>query len=45
MQLKEFDWNKGNINKNLVKHKVDFRETEEIFFNRPVKFYLDKLHS
>ncbi|MFH0942953.1 MAG: BrnT family toxin [Candidatus Beckwithbacteria bacterium] len=45
MRLKEFDWNKGNINKNLVKHKVDFREAEEIFFNKPVKFYLDKLHS
>lgn len=45
MKLKEFDWNKGNIDKNLVKHKVDFREAEEIFFNKPVKFYPDTKHS
>ncbi len=45
MKLTEFVWDKGNIDKNLVKHKVDFREAEEIFFNKPVKFYLDKLHS
>lgn len=45
MKLTEFDWDKANIDKNLVKHKVDFREAEEIFFNKPVKFYLDKLHS
>lgn len=45
MKLKEFDWNKGNIDKNLVKHKVDFREAEEIFFNKPVKFYPDERHS
>jgi len=45
MKLKAFDWNKGNIDKNLVKHKVDFRECEEIFFNKPIKFYFDKQHS
>jgi len=45
MKLTEFDWNKGNIDKNLVKHKVDFREAEEIFFNKPVKFYPDTKHS
>jgi len=45
MKLKEFVWDKGNIDKNLVKHKVDFREAEEIFFNKPVKFYPDKRHS
>ena len=45
MKVKEFDWDKGNVDKNLVKHKVDFREAEEIFFNKPVKYYIDKLHS
>lgn len=45
MKLTEFDWDKANIDKNLVKHKVDFREAEEIFFNKPRRLYLDKLHS
>lgn len=45
MKLTEFDWDKGNLDKNLVKHKVDFREAEEIFFNQPVKFYPDEKHS
>lgn len=45
MKLKEFDWDKGNIDKNLVKHKVEFRECEEVFFNKPIKFYFDKQHS
>jgi len=45
MKLKAFDWDKGNVDKNLVRHKVDFREAEEVFFNKPVKYYLDKLHS
>lgn len=34
-ELKSFDWNKWNIEKNLVKHKVYFQECEEVFFNRP----------
>ncbi len=45
MKLKAFDWDKGNLDKNLVKHKVDFREAEEIFFNKPVKYYPDTKHS
>lgn len=40
----EFDWNKGNKEKNWEKHQVDFRECEEIFFNKPVKFFPDPKH-
>jgi len=45
MRVKKFDWDKGNVDKNLVKHKVDFREAEEIFFNKKIKFYHDWKHS
>ena len=31
-----FEWNKGNIDKNVKKHNVLNAETEEIFFNKPV---------
>ncbi len=31
-----FEWDKGNINKNFVKHKVTNRESEEIFDNEPL---------
>lgn len=41
----KFDWNKGNIDKNLEKHKVNFRECEEIFFNKPLKTFYDIKHS
>ena len=34
-QVKEFDWDKGNVNKNLEKHKITVKESEEIFFNEP----------
>lgn len=39
-----FDWDKGNIDKNWVKHKVYFRETEEVFFNKPLKIFPDIKH-
>lgn len=41
----EFDWNKGNVNKNWKKHQVDFRECEQIFFNKPLKTLYDTKHS
>ena len=31
-----FDWDKGNIDKNWLKHKVSPTESEQIFFNRPL---------
>lgn len=40
-----FDWDKGNKQKNWEKHQVDFRECEEVFFNRPLIVGEDKTHS
>ena len=40
-----FDWDKGNKQKNWDKHQVDFRECEEVFFNRPLIVGEDKTHS
>lgn len=40
-----FDWDKGNIDKNWDRHKVYYRETEEIFFNKPLLVFSDKEHS
>ena len=34
-QIEEFDWNKWNIDKNLIKHKVSAQECEEVFLNKP----------
>ena len=41
----EFDWNKHNQFKNWEKHKVDYRECEQVFFNKPINFLYDKKHS
>lgn len=40
-----FEWDKGNIDKNLKKHDVSNQETEEVFFNKPIVFLEDKKHS
>ena len=40
-----FDWDKGNKQKNWDKHQVDYRECEEVFFNRPLLIGLDNTHS
>jgi len=40
-----FDWDKGNISKNWEKHRVYFREVEEVFQNKPLKIFPDKQHS
>jgi uncharacterized DUF497 family protein len=40
-----FDWDKGNIEKNWKKHKVHFKEAEEVFLNRLLKIFPDKKHS
>jgi uncharacterized DUF497 family protein len=45
LKLLGFEWDKGNKYKNWEKHKVDFREGEEIFFNRPFKTFYDAKHS
>jgi len=40
-----FQWDQANKDKSLKKHKVGFRESEEIFFNSPLKTLFDKSHS
>ena len=40
-----FDWDRGNKQKNWDKHQVDFRECEEVFFNRPLITGKDRTHS
>ena len=40
-----FDWNQGNIDKNWGKHGVRYKETEEVFFNKPLRTLEDVKHS
>src|SRR3989304_854535 len=40
----EFEWDKGNINKNK-KHNIEDKEAEEVFFDERKKTFKDKLHS
>ena len=40
-----FEWDKGNLDKNWLKHKVSHTETEEIFFNEPLLLMPDRNHS
>ena len=39
-----FDWDEGNKFKNWEKHRVDFRECEEVFFNKPLLVSKDEEH-
>jgi uncharacterized DUF497 family protein len=34
--IKGFEWDEGNSAKNEAKHGVTDRESEEIFFNKPL---------
>jgi len=40
-----FQWDRGNIDKNLVKHNVENWECEQIFFNKPLLVLEDLKHS
>ena len=40
-----FDWDAGNINKNVEKHSVACHEAEEPFFNDPMILLFDAKHS
>jgi len=40
-----FQWDKGNIDKNWIKHSVDNWECEQVFFNRPLLVLDDLEHS
>lgn len=41
----EFEWDKGNKDKNWQKHKVDYKECEQIFLNKGLKILYDIKHS
>jgi hypothetical protein len=43
--IEGFDWDKGNIDKNWLRHKVSSVEIEEVFFNEPLLISFDKTHS
>ncbi|PIS08075.1 hypothetical protein COT78_00025 [Candidatus Berkelbacteria bacterium CG10_big_fil_rev_8_21_14_0_10_43_13] len=40
-----FEWDKGNKDKNFVKHKVTDEECEEVFFDPKKKIVNDIFHS
>lgn len=40
-----FQWDRGNSNKNLVKHNVQNWECEQVFFNKPLLVLEDRGHS
>ncbi|MDY6954228.1 MAG: BrnT family toxin [Thermodesulfobacteriota bacterium] len=40
-----FQWDQGNIDKNLVRHNVENWESEQVFFNRPLLVLNDTKHS
>ncbi len=42
--LEGFEWDKGNL-EHIKKHKVDYRECEEVFVNIPLYLKEDKEHS
>lgn len=41
----EFEWDKGNFDKNLLKHNVTNQETEEAFFDTNKVTFPDIIHS
>ncbi len=43
--IKGFEWNQGNIDKNWLKHEVSRAEAEEVFFNNPLLIHDDTKHS
>ena len=40
-----FQWDQGNIDKNLIKHNVENWESEQVFFNKPLLVLDDSKHS
>jgi uncharacterized DUF497 family protein len=44
-QFSGFQWDRGNIDKNLKKHNVENWECEQVFFNRPLIVLDDPKHS
>ena len=44
-QFSAFQWDKGNIDKNLIRHNVENWECEQVFFNRPLLVIDNSKHS
>ena len=44
-QFSGFQWDEGNIDKNLEKHSVENWECEQVFFNEPLIILDDPKHS
>lgn len=44
-QFSGFQWDRGNTDKNLIKHNVENWECEQVFFNRPLLVLDDPKHS
>lgn len=44
-KLSGFDWDKGNSDKNWLKHGVTPFECEQVFFNQPLTVAPDEAHS
>ena len=44
-QFVGFQWDKGNIDKNLIKHNVENWECEQVFYNKPLLILDDPEHS
>ena len=44
-EIIEFEWDKGNIEKNWTKHSITDKEAEEIFFDNKRFIFKDKVHS
>ncbi len=43
-KLEGFEWDQGNL-EHIKKHDVDYKECEEIFYNKPLQINEDKDHS
>ena len=43
-RLVGFEWDKGNLG-HIKKHGVDYKECEEIFFNKPLIMFINEEHS
>ncbi|OGM31126.1 hypothetical protein A2630_01495 [Candidatus Woesebacteria bacterium RIFCSPHIGHO2_01_FULL_44_10] len=44
-KVEGFEWDKGNLGKNEVKHGVIKDESEQVFLNRPLWIFDDEVHS
>lgn len=44
-RIEGFDWDEGNLEKNKIKHNVSKKESEDVFLNKPLRFFGDEVHS